>query len=170
MGYLRPWQIAAASAVLLTTLVLFALVDALVLQRPWNSDRGPFVPKLARDVLRLALLIAAALYAATVILEQPVGPLLVSSTVVSAVIGLALQDTLKNIFSGMALDLEKPFKPGDWLVIGGDTRARVIEMSWRSTHLRTNEGLDIYEPNANLSVSRLAQELLERPGDDELRQ
>ena len=155
LNYQRPWQLAAASAVILSTLVLFALVDAVILQRPWNTARGPFIPKLGRDVLRLGLLIAAAWYAATVILDQPVGPLLVSSTVLSAVIGLALQDTLKNIFSGMALDLEKPFKPGDWLMIDGQIRARVIDMSWRSTHLRTNEGLDIYEPNANLSVSRL---------------
>ncbi len=151
----RTWQILAASATVLTTLVLFALLDVLVLQRPWDSDAGPIVPKLARDILRLVLLVAAALYAATQILDQPVGPLLVSSTVLSAVIGLALQDTLKNIFSGMALDLEKPFKPGDWLLIDGRTRAQVLDMSWRSTHLRTQEGLDIYEPNATLSVSRL---------------
>ena len=154
-GSFRLWQIGVATVVLLTALVLFALLDALVLQRPWDREAGPMVPKLARDILRLALLVAVGLYAATQILDQPVAPLLVSSTVLSAVIGLALQDTLKNIFSGMALDLEKPFKPGDWLMIDGQTRARVIEMSWRSTHLRTKQGLDIYEPNANLSVSRV---------------
>ena len=147
--------IASAMALLLTTLVLYALVDALILQRPWGKDQGPLVPKLARDVLRLGLLIAVGLFAITKILDQPVGPVLVSSTVLSAVIGLALQDTLKNIFSGMALDLEKPFRPGDWLVIEGGVRAQVVDMSWRSTHLRTKEGLDVYEPNANLSVSRL---------------
>ena len=148
-------SIASAMALLLTTLVLYALVDALILQRPWGKDQGPLVPKLARDVLRLGLLIAVGLFAMTKILNQPVGPVLVSSTVLSAVIGLAMQDTLKNIFSGMALDLEKPFRPGDWLVIEGGVRAQVVDMSWRSTHLRTKEGLDIYEPNANLSVSRL---------------
>ena len=142
-------------ALLLTTLVLYALIDALLLQRPWGKDQGPLVPKLARDVLRLALLIAVGFFAITEILNQPIGPVLVSSTVLSAVIGLALQDTLKNIFSGMALDLEKPFRPGDWLVIEGGVRAQVVDMSWRSTHLRTKEGLDVYEPNANLSVSRL---------------
>ncbi len=147
--------IASTVALLLTTLVVYALVDALILQQPWGKDQGPLVPKLARDVLRLGLLIAVGLFAATEILDQPVGAVLVSSTVLSAVIGLALQDTLKNIFSGMALDLEKPFHPGDWLVIEGGVRAQVVDMSWRSTHLRTKEGLDIYEPNANLSVSRL---------------
>jgi small-conductance mechanosensitive channel len=147
--------IASTGALLLTTLVVYSLVDALILQRPWGKDQGPLVPKLARDVLRLGLLIAVGLFAATEILNQPVGAVLVSSTVLSAVIGLALQDTLKNVFSGMALDLEKPFRPGDWLVIEGGVRAQVVDMSWRSTHLRTKEGLDVYEPNANLSVSRL---------------
>jgi small-conductance mechanosensitive channel len=147
--------IVSTIALLLTSLVLYALVDALILQRPWGKDQGPLVPKLARDVLRLALLIAVGFFAITEILNQPIGPVLVSSTVLSAVIGLALQDTLKNIFSGMALDLEKPFRPGDWLVIEGGVRAQVVDMSWRSTHLRTKEGLHIYEPNANLSVSRL---------------
>ncbi len=142
-------------ALLLTTLVLYSLVDALILQRPWGKDQGPLVPKLARDVLKLGVLIGVGLFAATEILHQPVGAVLVSSTVLSAVIGLALQDTLKNVFSGMALDLEKPFRAGDWLVIDGGVRAQVVDMSWRSTHLRTKEGLDVYEPNANLSVSRL---------------
>ncbi|MGB5294396.1 MAG: hypothetical protein WBP34_05540, partial [Thermoanaerobaculia bacterium] len=96
--------IASTGALLLTTLVVYSLVDALILQRPWGKDQGPLVPKLARDVLRLGLLIAVGLFAITEILNQPVGPVLVSSTVLSAVIGLALQDTLKNIFSGMALD------------------------------------------------------------------
>ncbi len=64
----RSWQIAAASAVLLSALVLFSLLDTLILQRPWNLDAEPMVPKLARDVLRLTLLVAVGLYAATVIL------------------------------------------------------------------------------------------------------
>ncbi len=144
-----------AAVLVLSAVVLYALVEALVLLRPWNAELGPSMPKLARDVLGLVIVVAVALWAATAILDQPLAPLLVSSTVVSAVIGLALQDTLKNIFSGMALDLEKPFQPGDWLLIDGELRAQVIEMSWRSTHLRTKEGLDVYEPNANLSVSRL---------------
>jgi len=146
---------AAASALMLSALVLFALVDALFLQRPWHSSRDPMMPKLGRDVLRLALLIAVGLLAATKILGQPVGAVLVSSTILSAVVGLALQDTLKNIFAGVSLDLEKPFRRGDWLMLDGETQVRVVDMSWRSTRLRTKEGVEIFEPNANLSVSRV---------------
>jgi len=148
-------KIVATAALLLSTLVLFAVVDALVLQRPWGSSRDPIMPKLGRDVLRLALLITVGLLAATRILGQPVGAVLVSSTILSAVVGLALQDTLKNIFAGVSLDLEKPFRRGDWLMLDGERQVRVIDMSWRSTRLRTKEGVEIYEPNANLSVSRV---------------
>jgi small-conductance mechanosensitive channel/CRP-like cAMP-binding protein len=150
-----PAKLVATAALLLSTLVLFAIVDALLLQRPWRSSQDPMMPKLGRDVLRLALLVTVGLLAATKILGQPVGAVLVSSTVLSAVVGLALQDTLKNIFAGVSLDLEKPFHRGDWLVLDGETQVRVVDMSWRSTRVRTKEGVEIFEPNANLSISRV---------------
>ena len=73
----------------------------------------------------------------------------------SAIVGLAFQDTLKNVFSGLAMDIEKPFKPGDWLLLDGDRPVLVVDMTWRTTRLRTKEGADIYEPNGNLAVARL---------------
>ena len=140
---------------LLSALVLMALADAFVLQRPWKVGAPSMVPKLAMDVLRVAILAAVAFFAATQILGYPVSHILVSSTVLSAVIGLALQDTLRNVFSGMAIDLEKPFKRGDWLLLDGSTRVQVIDMSWRSVRLRTKEGIEIYEPNGNMANARL---------------
>lgn len=150
-----PWKIAATSAAVLSALVAFALVDALILQRPWASAGPPMLPKLARDVLRMGLLVAVGLLAAKAVLQQPLGAILVSSTVLSAVAGLALQDVLKNVFAGMALDLEKPFVRGDWLMLDGVTPVQVIDLSWRSTRLRTKEGVDISEPNVNLANSRV---------------
>jgi hypothetical protein len=70
--------------------------------------------------------------------------------VISAVLGFALQDVLKNVFAGLALQTEAPFDLGDWLLIDHDPR-QVLEMSWRSTHLRNNLGINFREPNANLA-------------------
>ncbi|HEV8629089.1 MAG TPA: mechanosensitive ion channel family protein [Thermoanaerobaculia bacterium] len=148
------WRAAASLAAVLGALVLFSLVDSLVFQRPWSPPRGPMMPKLARDVLRVVVLAAAALFVATMILEQPLPAVLVSSTLVSAVIGLALQDVLKNVFAGMSLELEKPFERGDWLLFDGQT-VQVIDSSWRSVRLRTRDGVDLWEPNATLSTTRL---------------
>lgn len=149
------WKAAATVAALLSALVAFALFDALVIQRPWRPVREPMLPKLARDVLKLGLLIAVGLLAAKTILDQPLGAVLVSSTVLSAVAGLALQDVLKNVFAGMALDLEKPFVRGDWLLLDKREPVQVIDLSWRSTRLRTKEGVEISEPNASISNARL---------------
>jgi small-conductance mechanosensitive channel/CRP-like cAMP-binding protein len=149
------WKAAATTALLLSAVVGFALVEAVVIQRPWRPAPAPLLPKLARDVLRMGLLITVGLLAAKVILRQPLGAIIVSSTVVSAVAGLALQDVLKNVFAGMALDLEKPFARGDWLLLDGTTPAQVIDLTWRSTRLRTNEGVEISEPNATISNARL---------------
>jgi len=150
------WRVSASLAALLTALVVYSLVDSLIFQRPWSPARGPLMPKLVRDVLRILLLAATVLLIATVILEQPLPAVLVSSTVLSAVIGLALQDILKNVFAGVGLELEKPFERGDWLQIEGQLQTvQVLDASWRSVRLRTRDGVDVWEPNSTLSNARL---------------
>lgn len=148
------FKLTATVAILLGALIFFAIVDAAVLGRPRASGLGPRMPKLVRDVLRILVLVAFFLVAATQVLGLELSAVLVSSTVLSAVIGLALQDVLGNVFAGMALQLEQPFSTGDWLEIDG-TLARVVEMSWRATRLRTNDGVDLIEPNASIAGARL---------------
>jgi len=148
------WKTAASIGALLTAFVLYSLLDSLVFQRPWQPALGPIMPKLARDVLRIVVLAAVAIVVATVILRQPLPAVLVSSTVVSAVVGLALQDVLKNVFTGVAIELERPFERGDWLLLDGKT-VQVVDTSWRSVRLRTRDGLDLWEPNSVFATSRV---------------
>ena len=77
-------------------------------------------------------------------------PLLASTAVVAVVVGLALQESLSNVFSGLTLQLGKPFAPGDW-VRSGNHIGRVQGIGWRSTAVitRANEKLEI--PNAALA-------------------
>lgn len=150
MDQTTAWKVVVAAVLLLSGLVAFAVVDALVFQRPWRPVAGPLMPKLALDVLRLGLLIGLGLVVATRIYGANFSTVLVSSTVLSAVVGLALQDVLKNVFAGLSIDFERPFARGDWLMMDG-VPAQVIDLSWRSTRLRTNEGVEIYEPNATMS-------------------
>ncbi len=81
-------------------------------------------------------------------------PLLASTAIVAAVVGFALQESLGNIFSGLTLQLSKPFEPGDW-VRSGDFVGRVQGIGWRSTALltRSNEKLEI--PNSLLAKDAL---------------
>lgn len=81
-------------------------------------------------------------------------PLLASTAVVAVVVGLALQESLGNIFSGLTLQLSKPFAPGDWLR-SGNFVGRVQGIGWRSTAIltRNNEKLEV--PNSLMAKDTL---------------
>src|SRR5712692_6620417 len=78
-----------------------------------------------------------------------------TSTVVSVILGLALQDTLGNFFAGLSIHVEQPFHIFDAVRIG-DITGRVEAVTWRTTTIRTNNNTTVIFPN-----SRVAREALE---------
>ena len=76
--------------------------------------------------------------------------LVTTSAVLTAVVGLALQDTLGNIVSGAALQLESTISIGDWIVVG-DATGQVHEIRWRSTSIVTRNDDLVVIPNALLA-------------------
>ena len=83
----------------------------------------------------------------TVVLREQ---LLTTSAVGAVVVGFALQDTLGNLFAGLAIQIEKPFRVGQWIAIG-DREGQVQEITWRATKLRTKNGQFLIVPNSVIS-------------------
>lgn len=129
-----------------TLLLAFGLVNALVALavNPWRVDRIPErFPRIVQDTLVIALVGLAAM------LFMP--DKIVATTAVGAVvIGFALQDTLGNLFAGLAIQIEKPFRVGHWVTIGGKD-GLVSEITWRATKIRTKAGNFVVVPNSVLS-------------------
>jgi small-conductance mechanosensitive channel/CRP-like cAMP-binding protein len=141
-------------AFLLGVDLLYRVADRYLLARRLDERGRPAVPQLVRDLgAWIAVAIGVVVGAAWFFDADPKG-LALPSAVVSAVLGFALQDVLKNVFAGLALQTEQPFDIGDWIVLDGEPR-QVLEMSWRSTHLRNTLGVDFREPNANLVVAEI---------------
>jgi len=67
-------------------------------------------------------------------------------------LALAAQDTVKNIFGGVMIFIDKPFKLGDWVVIGGDDGV-VDEVGIRSTRIRKLDGRLVTIPNSKFAES-----------------
>ena len=67
----------------------------------------------------------------------------------NAVIGLSMQETLGNLFAGLALQGQETIHVGDWVRFadGPEGLGEVIEMNWRSTNLLTNTQVKIVVPN-----------------------
>jgi small-conductance mechanosensitive channel/CRP-like cAMP-binding protein len=111
---------------------------------PLRADRMPErFPTIVQD----ALVIGIFLVLATLVLDEK---FLTTSAVGAVVIGFALQDTLGNMFSGLAIQVEKPFRVGHWIRIG-DWEGAVAEVTWRATKLRTKQGNLVVVPNSELS-------------------
>jgi small-conductance mechanosensitive channel len=77
--------------------------------------------------------------------------LVTTSAVLTAVIGLAAQAALKDLFSGLELQLDDDFTIGDWLEVPGGLRGIVTSITWRDTTLRTMDGYLLVVPNSKLT-------------------
>ena len=85
-----------------------------------------------------------------------VGSLLTTSALLTAVIGLSLQETLGNLFAGLAIQAQRPFEVGDWIKVEDaqeSATGKVIEINWRATKLMTNDRVEIIIPNGLLAKS-----------------
>ncbi len=67
----------------------------------------------------------------------PLAPLFTGSTILGIVVGLALQDTLGNLFSGVAIQADQSFQVGDTVIIGDRGFGEVESVSWRGVKIRT---------------------------------
>ena len=152
LPWLPPaWKVAMTLRAIALLAFLFGLVRALVITADLLARRrqGEF-STIFRDLATLLVYGVVILVVARTELNMDVTPLLATSALVTAVIGLALQETLGNVFSGLSLQLQKPFEPGDWVRFGVHL-GRVQGIGWRSTRLVTRS-LELLEvPNAVLA-------------------
>jgi CRP-like cAMP-binding protein len=115
-----------------------------MLANPWGQDRpSDRFPAIVQDFLVIVLFTVIG----TVLLREQ---LLTTSAVGAVVVGFALQDTLGNLFSGLAIQIEKPFRVGHWVQIG-EREGQVQEITWRATKLRTKAGQFLIVPNSVMS-------------------
>lgn len=111
-------------------------------------------PRIVSDIVQVLIYFSIAL----IIFREmgaELGSLLTTSALITAVIGLSLQETLGNLFAGLAIQAQRPFEVGDWIQTAGsdESPARVTEINWRATKLITNDNVEITVPNGLLAKS-----------------
>lgn len=111
----------------------------------------PPAPLVVRDVGRLVVsLVGLVLIVRGFFPGVNLNVLAVSSLVVGYIVGNATQDTLGNLFAGLALNAERPFHIGDWVLVAGHTGV-VIDTTWRATRLKTKAEDYVVIPNAAIA-------------------
>ena len=122
-------------------IINLAVVTAI---NPLRVDR---IPERFPNIVQDTIIIGLFLVVATVVMQEK---FLTTSAVGAVVIGFALQDTLGNMFSGLAIQVEKPFRVGHWITVG-PFEGIVSEVTWRATKLRTKAGNLVILPNSFIS-------------------
>jgi len=131
---------------LLPVLVLVVRATSLAFQWVFYRRQGSPPPSLLDSVVSVLLYGIGVGAIASQWFDVELTPFLATSAVVGAVVGLALQDTLGNLFAGIALHSEAPVHVGDWVRVG-DRDGRVEQVSWRAMRLRTWDGDTLTVPN-----------------------
>jgi small-conductance mechanosensitive channel len=135
-------------------LILIFVLSALNVAIFRNAKRGTWrekLPSIFVAIVRLVLVIIGVGVMVSVVWGQDIGGLFAALGVTSIVMGLALQNAVGGVISGLLLLFEQPFKIGDFLDTG-TVRGKVIEVNWRAVHLDTGIGTQIV-PNAVLASS-----------------
>src|SRR3954466_5913025 len=148
-GVHAPWRFhVGAAAILLSTALVVALVNRYVWDFYYENKRQTTIPHFLREVvggfifLIVLLLVLSYGYHA----ETQLKGLLAGSGVIAIVVGFAGQNLFAGIIGGIAIQINRPYKLGDWLKVG-DIYAEVREINWRSTRLCTNDDIYLDIPN-----------------------
>lgn len=118
-------------------------------------ERRPREGRLVQDLVVALIYLGAGLSVVAYVFSAPVGTLIATSGVFAIILGLALQSTLADVFSGVALNLSKVYEVGDWIVLSDGTEGKVVETNWRATHLLNASNDLVVLPNSVLAKAQL---------------
>jgi small conductance mechanosensitive channel len=107
---------------------------------------------LLGNLAQVAVIVLGGLGILAIYTQGAFGWILTSFSVVGLVVGLSLQDILKNFFAGIWVLVERPFRIGDTIEVTGYTGS-VEEISFRTTQLRTADGREVVVPNGTFMIS-----------------
>ena len=142
-----------AAAFLLGLSTILRSIKWLLLELLVNR-RSVKIPPFLLDISEWFIMLVVILATIRLVFGVELTGLLVTSTVASAIIGLALQDTLGNLISGISLQIEAPFAVDDWVEID-DVEGIIVRQNWRTLTLLTREDHRVVLTNSGVAQSKI---------------
>jgi small-conductance mechanosensitive channel len=119
------------------------------------SKRESSQAKLASDLIAGLIYITAVLAVVNFVFNLPVRALLATSGIIAIVLALALQNTLADVFAGIAVGIEHPYTVGDRIWVDGAIEGVIVQVNWRSIRVRTDANDIATIPNSLIAKSRV---------------
>jgi small-conductance mechanosensitive channel len=134
--FLRPYL--GLITLLMGATIFIKTLRVMILEYLFLGNMKAGVPLLLVNLFTLLASLLVGAWLLSEIFGLKIGPLLATSAIFSIILGLAMQDTLGNLFAGVALQFDKPYEIGHWIEVhNGQQRwaGQVYEISWRATIL-----------------------------------
>ncbi len=125
-----------------------SVLDLVLRRTLFQNDNQPHARRLFADLASGLVYVIAIVGIIETVLKTPIAGVLATSGVLAIVLGLALQNTLADVFSGLAINIEHPFRAGDWITMNADVEGEVMEINWRATRIRSDSNDTIVIPNS----------------------
>ena len=110
------------------------------------------------EMIAKVFLIGTASYFLLVSWDIDVTGWLASAGIIGIAVGFAARDTLANLFAGVFILADSPYKIGDFVVLPGGERGQVTKMGIRSTRMLTRDDIEITLPNSVIGNSKIINE------------
>jgi small-conductance mechanosensitive channel len=141
-----------ALLVVVVTLLLARAVRRTTMRVLARSRAQANVTILLGNLAQVTIIVLGILGVVAIYTKDAFGWILTSFSVIGLVIGLSLQDILKNFFAGVWVLVERPFRIGDTIEVSGSAGV-VEEIAFRTTMLKTADGREIIVPNGIFMTS-----------------
>lgn len=150
-----PYALSEMAVTLFSGYSLFEILLAFLADFLPQARGRPAASPLFKDILRGFVLLGLFLVGAKIAFPgADIGALLTTSAILSIVLGLALQESLSNIFAGLMLSVDRPYKAGDWIEVDGK-EGKVLDSNWRSTRILTRDDDVIHVPNSVMAKGNI---------------
>ncbi len=124
--------------------------------------QGTEIIRMGETAARL-ILIAGAIFLFLSIWDINITPLLASAGIAGVAVALAAQETLANLFGGISVMLDQPFKIGDYVILDSGERGEVTAIGMRSTRIMTRDEVMISIPNSVITNAKIINESAPKP-------
>jgi small-conductance mechanosensitive channel len=124
------------------------LLDRVLLRTLFPKNNEPHARRLFADLASVLIYVVALVGIMDTVLKQPISAVLATSGIVAVILGLALQNTLADVFSGLAINIERSFRAGDWISLPDHVEGQIMEINWRAARIRTDANDLIVIPNS----------------------
>ncbi|MBW2524143.1 MAG: mechanosensitive ion channel family protein [Deltaproteobacteria bacterium] len=148
-------------AVLLWTRAFLTMGRAVLRALSARMEDYQLVQPRTQPLFEIALkivVVAGAIYGILLAWHVDVTAWFASAGIIGIAVGFAAKDTLANLFSGIFIIADAPYKIGDFIILDSGERGRVTEIGIRSTRMLTRDDVEIILPNAAIANAKIVNE------------